>query len=351
VAPRRVPLDPAGASPVPPAFQREIDAYLAFLAARGTSPHTRRAYAQDLRALASYAAGAAVPAPACLDAAVVRGHMGALLRARCSVRTVARHLAAIRSFAAWLHEGGRLPEDPTTRIRGPKLGRPLPRVATVDEVFRVLDGAASAAGHAPAPAPAPEPGPAAPAVLGAPTGPRTPPRQPQAGVRVRDVALLELLYGAGLRVSEVEALDRDDVDYVSGTVRVLGKGRKERVVPLGAAALTALRVQTDAAAAAAPTAATGDPIFRNARGGRLTARGIRLVVDRLARAAGAPVARHPHAFRHAYATHLLEAGADLRAIQELLGHASLSTTQRYTHVSMGRLAEVYDAAHPRARRR
>jgi len=273
--------------------------------ARGASLHTLRAYGQDLAALAAHAEAAGAGELERVDTLAIRGHLGALLRARRSPRTVARHLASIRAFFAWLHEAGRLAENPALRIRAPKIGRPLPRVATVDEVFRVLD------------------------------------LELPAATALRDRALLELLYGAGLRVSEIEALSDGDVDPSAATVRVLGKGRKERVVPLGAKALAAL---------AALPVAPGAPLFRNRRGARLGARGIRLIVDRIARAAGAPVARHPHAFRHAYATHLLEGGADLRAIQELLGHASLSTTQRYTHVTMGRLAEVYDAAHPRARR-
>jgi integrase/recombinase XerC len=206
----------------------------------------------------------------------------------------------------------RLGTDPSAGIATPKAPRKLPAHLTLDEVDRLL---------------------------------ATPPAGDVRGLR--DRAMLEVLYSSGLRVSELTGLDWEHVDAEAACLRVLGKGRKERVVPVGRPALRALAAYRAACAAAGLAVATG-PVFRNARGGRLTSRSVARRMERWVFASGTATKATPHALRHTFATHLLGAGADLRAIQELLGHASLSTTQRYTHVDLRRLMEAYDKAHPRA---
>ena len=233
--------------------------------------------------------------------------------------TLARRAAAARNFFAWAHEAGLIPVDPALRLVTPKRGRTLPAVATGDAVEDVLRRAAErAAGDGP--------------------------------VALRDAAVLELLYGAAVRVSELCGLRTGDLDLDRRTVRVVGKGDKERVVPFGGAAARAIDAYLDRGRPLlASRAATdvGDAVFLGVRGGRL---GPRAVYDLVARTLGPAVgsAAGPHTLRHSAATHLLDGGADLRAVQEMLGHASLGTTQIYTHVSSERLAAVYRQAHPRA---
>jgi integrase/recombinase XerC len=226
--------------------------------------------------------------------------------------SIGRKLAAVRGLFRFLLETGRRTTDPTLGIATPKARRRLPAHLTLDDVDRLLAVPGSA---------------------------------DLAGLRGR--AILELLYSSGLRVSELTGLDWEHVDAEAACVRVLGKGRKERVVPVGRPALAALAAYR-AGTAAAGVAVAGGPVFRNARGGRLTARSVARFMTRWVMASGVATRATPHALRHTFATHLLGAGADLRAIQELLGHASLSTTQRYTHVDLRRLMEAYDRAHPRA---
>jgi integrase/recombinase XerC len=224
-----------------------------------------------------------------------------------SSSTMARHVAAIRTFYRWLLREGHTESSPAELLQSPKVGQRLPRVATVQEAEDLFV---------------------------------EPPASP---LQLRDRALLEVLYGAGLRVGEAEALDRDEVDLVAGVVRVRkGKGKKERRVPLGPPAIAAVREWIEASPDGGP------PLFLNARGGRLTARSMRRIVRKAGLKAGV-AGLHPHALRHSFATHLLDAGADLRGIQELLGHASLSTTQRYTRVSMESLIATYQRAHPHAK--
>jgi integrase/recombinase XerC len=226
--------------------------------------------------------------------------------------SIARQLAAVRGFFRFLVATGRLAADPTVGVATPKQRTKLPVHLSLDEMDRLLAA------------------PAADTFGG-----------------LRDRAILELLYSSGLRVSEATGLDWPDVDRDAETVRVLGKGRKERIVPVGRPALRVLAAYRSACAARGWAVASG-AVFRNARGGRLTGRSIARLVERHVAASGATAKATPHALRHTFATHLLGGGADLRAIQELLGHASLSTTQRYTHVDLRRLMDAYDRAHPRA---
>lgn len=267
---------------------------------RGASQHTRRAYTRTIERLASYL-------EADLHTATkrdLRGFLFAVGRGRKKA-TVARHIAALRTFYRWLERRGAIEASPAESLRPPAVGRGLPRVATVDELETVLDAAAQ----------------------GSP----------------RDLAILELLYGAGLRVGELEQLNVDDVDLVTGIVRVRqGKGGKERRVPMGSQAVRCTQAWLDT------RASDSEPLFLNRRGGRLSSRSIRRIVKQAGRRNDV-AGLHPHALRHSYATHLLDAGADLRAIQELLGHASLSTTQRYTHVSIERLLDAHRRAHPHGR--
>jgi len=285
-----------------------LDAYTAHLRTeRHASPHTIRAYCSDLRQFLDVAGGSL----ARIRPDTIR-HWLRTLDGSAQRSSIARKLAAVRSFLRWCVETGRLTVDPAGGIATPKTRRTLPTHLTLDQVDRLLatPDAASLAGG-------------------------------------RDRAIFEVLYSAGIRVSELTGLDWADVDTEAGVVRVLGKGRKERVVPIGRPALAALAAYRAACAGAGMPVQRG-PVFRNLRGGRLTSRSVARLMERHVLASGAPGKATPHALRHTFATHLLGAGADLRAIQELLGHASLSTTQRYTHVDLRRLMEAYDRAHPRA---
>jgi integrase/recombinase XerC len=276
-------------------------------AERHASPHTLRAYRSDVRQLLAFAEPAGI---AGVTADTIR-HWLRVLDGSNDRTSIARKLSAVRSLYRFLVDTGRTRRDPTAGVGTPKTRRKLPVHLTLDDVDRLL---------------------------------ATPPADGWLGLR--DRALLEVLYSSGLRVSELVGLDWHDVDAETPAVRVLGKGRKERVVPLGRPALAALEAYRAAAAAAGVDLHAG-PVFRNARGGRLTTRSVARQMERWV-AAGGTTKASPHALRHTFATHLLGAGADLRAIQELLGHASLSTTQRYTHVDLRRLMEAYDRAHPRA---
>ncbi len=285
----------------------DFEAYLAHQA--NASPHTIKGYGTDLRQFALFLADRGGRL-ADVDVHGVRAFL-ASLAGTTRKTSVARKLAALKHFFRHCARGGARTDDPAATLTAPKRERFLPPHLTVDEMFRVLDGIR-------------DPGPTA----------------------ARDRAILELLYSSGLRVSELAHLDWVDLDCRGAVVRVLGKGRKERVVPVGDTALHALdhyrRVWPPDRRRA------GDAVFLNARGGRLTVRSIARIVAYWVGRAGARTHASPHAFRHSFATHLLNGGADLRAIQELLGHASLSTTQRYTHVDFARLAHVYDKAFPRA---
>lgn len=284
-----------------------FEAYLALEA--NASPHTVKGYGSDLRQFASFLAerGGRL---AEVDVHGVRAYLASLAGATKKT-SAARKLAALKHFFRHAARDGTRRDDPAVALTAPKRERFLPPHLSVDEMFRVLDGIQSA-------------------------GP----------IPARDRALLEVLYSTGIRVSELVGLDWVDVDRRGQVVRVLGKGRKERIVPIGSTALAAL----DHYRRLWPADRRRDAkaVFLNARGTRLTVRSIARIVAHWVAQAGTRTGASPHAFRHSFATHLLNAGADLRVIQELLGHASLSTTQRYTHVDFARLAEVYDKAFPRA---
>ena len=299
-----------------------IDRFLASLATeRGLAANTLRAYGRDLADLASFLT-AYRDGPVTVEDATVthlRDHLSDL-HERNAPSTIARKLSAIRSLYRYLvREDGRA-DDPAAGLRTPKQRRDVPTVVSVDDAFALMG---------------------------------TPDAETEYGLR--DRAILELLYGAGLRVSELAALDLGDIDAEQRLLQVReGKGRKDRVVPLGAPALRALQrwlTVRGSLAAKRKRAGDGSALFLNRFGGRLSARAVRGMADRTGLKAGLPQRLHPHALRHSYATHLLDGGADLRHIQEMLGHTSLSTTQRYTHVSLEQLMNVYDAAHPRSRKR
>jgi len=297
------------------------------VAEKGYSPHTQRAYRQNLMEFLSFlhqiqgrdAEGAdAKPLypPEQVTSMDIRTYLGYLYRRNSKV-TIARKLSALRSFFRHLQKHGIIQENPTDGIRTPKYGKSIPVFLSVDDMFRLLD-----------------------------TVP------PKGWLGLRNKALLETFYSTGIRVSELSGLNVEDVDHRSGLVRVLGKGQKERLVPVGTKALAAIDAYREAVACESDNATAEKytpqgALFLNKDFGRLTTRSIARVVDGFAKACGLATPISPHAIRHSFATHMLDAGADLRAVQELLGHRSLSTTQRYTHVSMDRLMAVYDKAHPR----
>src|SRR5256886_8456856 len=288
----------------------EIEAFAAHLAqVERASAHTRRAYVSDLRQLAAFLDERGTP----LDAAT-RDDLRAFLASRFAVNgpaTLARKQASLRAFYEHRVRVGHIADSPARRLVFPKRRISLPNAVAVDDCFALVDA---------------------------------PSRRSAAGLR--DRAALELLYGAGLRVSELVGLDLADLAHES--VRVRGKGNKERIVPLGSRALDALQTYLSRRPELRPK---GSALLVNRRGGRLTARSVARHLARYAAMAGAARHVHPHALRHSFATHLLDMGADLRGIQELLGHASLSTTQRYTHVSAEHLLQAYEDAHPRARKK
>ncbi len=299
-----------------PRFERHLRAE------RNLSPHTRRAYLGDLRQLA-HGVGEATPVDA-LDADRLRAFLAGLLDRSASTR--ARKLASLRTFFAWCRREGYVRDDPTALLGSPRVARRLPRPLPVDDCALLLDRGVDV---------------------------RRKESARERFVRLRDAALLELLYGAGLRASEAAGLDVRDVDLVRGEVRVRGKGGRERVVPLPGVAREALdawlRLRRRPGVLAEPLFCSVRGAARGAPPRRLDPRDLRRILARRARRAGLADRVHPHRLRHSYATHLLDMGADLREIQELLGHRSLSTTERYTAVSVERLVEVYDRAHPRAR--
>jgi len=283
--------------------------FLAHLrASRGCSAHTLRAYEADLR---RFLGGKPAAGPESLTRARVREYLAGLQSgAGLSRNSVLRKVAAVRSFARYLREQGALKEDPFLNVPLPKKAARLPNFLTEAELEALLSDAEGL---------------------------------PQ-GWGARDLAVLELLYSSGLRRSELSGLNVGDVDFLSGFVRVFGKGSRERLVPVGTRALSRLRDYLRRR----PGAAAGEPLFLNGRGGRLSGQGVGFVLRRWARARNYPKAVTPHALRHSFATHLLDRGAGLRSVQEMLGHKSLSTTQVYTHLSLERLKRVYRDSHPKA---
>jgi integrase/recombinase XerC len=311
-------------------MREQVKAFLAFLQLnRNVSAHTLRAYEADLRQLIDVLAARAGCRPsqvplAAFDADGVRSFMGELHDRGNSRASAARRLAATRTFARYLTREGLLADDPTALVGAPRKERTLPAHLGASDMDRLLDA------------------PDVSSVQGR-----------------RDRAILELFYASGLRLSELVDLDLQDVNLAGRIARVRGKGGKERLVPFNRTTMEAVKgMMADraqvAALAAAPRRAPDrqrrprDPLFLNLRGGRLTTRSVDRIVRRYVREAAIAQGISPHALRHTFATHLLQAGADLRAIQELLGHARLSTTQRYTHLDVQHLMDVYKQAHPRA---
>jgi len=285
---------------------------------RGVSPHTLRAYAGDLASLTAFVdERGAEPDPALLDLELLREWVWSQTEAGLAPASLARRVSTARGFTAWLARTGRAAADAGARLRAPRPDRHLPRVLTRAQVDGLLQGLADRAATG-------DPG------------------------SQRDLAVIELLYASALRVSELVGLDVGDLDQTRRVVRVLGKGAKERVVPFGVPAARALATYLDEGRAALLGGRADAAVFVGARGARLSTRAVYgLVAALLADLPGSGPAG-PHAFRHTAATHLLDGGADLRAVQEILGHASLGTTQIYTHVSAERLASAYRTAHPRA---
>ncbi len=317
----------------------DVDGFVASLT--GVSEHTVRAYAFDAREFATWCERGACIDPHDLDARVLRRYLAYLDTRGFARTTSARKAAAVRALLRYLRRCGATDAEPGRQMRAPRSRRRLPRVPRSDETNDLIDGAHLAADDDDDDN------------RDVPAGPTTP---KDIALAARDRALLELLYGAGLRIGEACSVRAADIDRRRSTVTVLGKGSKVRRVPIGEPvcdAITdyidlrdALRPRTDASGRPATSTHAGDALFLNARGRPLTPRDARRILDRYPLPDGRTL--NPHALRHAYATHLLEGGADLRAVQELLGHADLSTTQVYTHVTRDRMRAVYDQAHPRA---
>lgn len=304
---------------LPEAYARVLGEYERHLTSeRDLTPHTVRAYLGDVSSMLEHAARLGHTELDTLDVRSLRSWLaGQQTRGRART-TVARRATSVRVFTGWLSRTGRTPADAGALLGSPKAHRTLPPALRVDEARTLLESAAAAA-----------------ADDGSPVG-------------LRDVAVLELLYATGVRVGELCGLDRDDLDEGRRVVRVLGKGRKERTVPYGAPAATALSQWLADGRPRLAREGSGPALFLGARGGRVDQRTVRTMVHRrLAEVPGAPDLG-PHGLRHSAATHLLEGGADLRSVQELLGHASLATTQIYTHVTTDRLRSAYRQAHPRA---
>ena len=318
--------------PLPERMQAALDGFGRHLAAeRGLSPHTVRAYLGDVRSLLEHAAHDAITAPDGLDIAVLRRWLAGQYGTGHARATLARRAAAARTFTAWACAGGWLSRDPGPLLGTARIRRRLPQVPRQDQMAAVLAAAGSSRG------------------AGQDSqGARESRRGPGAELALRDAALMELLYATGIRVGELCGLDVDDLDEGRNTVRVLGKGGRERTVPVGLPAVRAVAAWRRAGRPALARPGSGPALFLGARGGRLDPRTARRVVHaRLAAVSGVPDSG-PHGLRHAAATHLLEGGADLRSVQEILGHASLASTQIYTHVSVERLTTAYRQAHPRA---
>ena len=302
-------------SPAQPAWL-EIDRFLRYLVAeRGASPLTIKSYREDLLQVEEFLRSAACHRPAEATSPILRRFASGLHAAGYASSTVARKLASLRSFYAFGQREGWVRTNPAKPLRSPRRSRKLPKFLTGDEIARLL---------------------AAP--------------RPDAAGGVRDRAILELMYSAGVRVRELVSLDDGDLDLRNGTARVRGKGRRERLGVVGSHARRALRAWLAARPNTVATRApTGRPLFTNKLGGRLSVRGIARLLEKHLAVAGLAGRASPHTLRHSFATHLLDAGADIRSVQELLGHKSLVTTQIYTHVTTTRLLDAFDKAHPRAR--
>lgn len=293
------------------AFRRHLEAE------RNRSEHTVRAYVGDVTAMSHALVGAGVSGLADITLSDLRSWLGDLAAQGAAPSTIARRSAAARTFLRWAKQTGRIDRDPSVRLGAPGKGRHLPGVLKQGEAQHLMDLAAVASDD-------------------------------DDPVHIRNRAILELLYASGMRVGELTGLDVDDVDLPGQVARVLGKGAKERTVPFGAPAAGALRSWVERGRPRLATAESGPALFLGRRGRRVDQRQVRSVVHDLLAHVPDAADLGPHGLRHSAATHLLEGGADLRTVQEMLGHASLSTTQIYTHVSVDRLRSAYRQAHPRA---
>jgi integrase/recombinase XerC len=306
--------------------ERAIDDFLRHLGEGNASSHTIKAYAGDLDVFAAYIGSRDWKA---IDHIAIRGFLSHLYDKGLSKTSVARALAAVRSLYRWLAQEGVVEQNPAKLVSTPRLPKKLPRVPTIEEMNSMLDG-----------------------------------KMPEvASFPERDRLMFELLYGCGIRNSELVGIDMNDISLSNEAILIRGKGKKERYVPFGGSALAALGVylpwrqqllatlkskQKEPLKSATPAKGMG-PLLINQRGGRLTTRSVGRIIKRIAVAKGLSSDVHPHTLRHAFGTHMLEEGADLRAIQELLGHERLATTQRYTQLSVKHVMNVYDQTHPRAK--
>jgi len=287
--------------------------FIRHLRERNASPHTIKAYRGDLELFAAHVGSRGWKQ---IDHIVVRGFLSRLYQNGLSKTSVARALAAVRSLYRWLAQEGLVKQNPARLVATPKLPQKLPRVPTIEEMNSVIDGA-----------------------------------MPDiAAFPVRDRLMFELLYGCGIRNSELTRINVDDIRFSAEAILIRGKGKKERYVPFGDSAKTSLAAYLpERQKALGTTHRNSSALLINRRGGRLTTRSVRRIIKRIAVAKGLSPDVHPHTLRHAFGTHMLEEGADLRAIQELLGHERLATTQRYTQLSMKHVLQVYDQTHPRAK--
>jgi len=293
--------------------QKSVDHFLQTLRQRNSSAHTIKAYTGDLQNFASYIGSRDWKN---IDHITIRGFLSHLYERGLGKTSVARALAAVRSLYRWLAQEGVVEQNPAALVSTPKLPKKLPRVPTIEEMNNVLDGQMTAIASFPE----------------------------------RDRLLLELLYGCGIRNSELIGINLDDIRLSSEAILIRGKGKKERYVPFGDSAKAALAAYLAARQQLLSNIHKHTPaLLINQRGGRLTTRSVGRIVKRIAVAKGLSPDVHPHTLRHAFGTHMLEEGADLRAIQEMLGHERLSTTQRYTQLSMKHVLHVYDQTHPRAK--
>ncbi len=304
-----------------PAIVQRVEEFLAMLAnERNASPHTIRAYARELHGFAEFVVERLANLPVQgIEHQHIRAYLGELYTHGLSKSSAARALAAIRSWFKWLAKRGVVEQSPAALVSTPKLPKHLPRVPTIEDMNRVVESAADE----------------------------------NAAWPERDRVIFELLYGCGIRNAELVGIDLEDIHWANEAILVRGKGRKERYVPLGDAAAQAVRAYLPVREARLAGAGKSSPALllslRLRGNGRLTTRSVGRIVKHVALAHGLPADVHPHTLRHAFGTHMLEEGADLRAIQELLGHERLSTTQRYTQLTVGQVAEVYDRTHPRAK--
>lgn len=314
-----VPMDHDPASALPPALAVHVDDFAEHLTLQSNrSAHTVRAYTSDVRSFLQHlAAGNPDARVSDIDLGTLRAWLSRQVASGAARSTVARRTSSVRTFTAWLVRSGRAEHDPGTRLASAGARRTLPTVLHAEQAAEVMEAAESGA-------------------------------REEHPVALRDRVIVELLYATGIRVGELCGLDLDDVDAERRVVRVLGKGNKERTVPYGLPAADALERWVAVGRPALATATSGPALLLGKRGGRIGQRQVRTVVHEAAGAVPGVPDLAPHGLRHTAATHLLEGGADLRVVQEVLGHSSLATTQLYTHVSVARLRAVHEQAHPRA---